>query len=92
MSTATVLSVSSAQNLLADDHNWNGPGAWWPIFPIFWLLVFAVIVATCLRFGRRRRAYSGTRAGEAKLAERFAAGEINEQEYRERRSVLKEDR
>jgi putative membrane protein len=92
MSTATVLSANSAQHLLAADHNWDGPGAWWPIFPILWLLFVAVIIATCVRFGRRHRTYSGTRAGEAKLAERFAAGEINEQEYRERRSVLKEDR
>jgi putative membrane protein len=82
--------VSAPQVLLADQGHWDGPGAWWPIFPILWLLFIAVIVATCLRFGRRHRAYSGTRAGEAKLAERFAAGEINEQEYRERRSVLKE--
>jgi putative membrane protein len=91
MSTATVLTANSAQHVLAA-HNWDGPGAWWPIFPIIWLLFFAVIVATCLRFGRRHRAYSGTRAGEAKLAERFAAGEINEQEYRERRTVLKENK
>jgi putative membrane protein len=92
MSTATVLSANSAQHLLADAHNWDGPGAWWPIFPILWLLLVAVIVVTCLRFGRRHRAYSGTHAGEAKLAERFAAGEINEQEYRERRSVLQENK
>ena len=29
------------------------------------------------RFGRRNRAFAGPRAGEAKLAERFAAGEID---------------
>jgi len=91
MSMSAFVSAHTSQGLLAD-HNWDGPGGWWPIFPILWLLFFAVIVATCLRFGRRHRAYSGTRAGEAKLAERFAAGEINEQEYRERRSVLKEDK
>ena len=107
MSTSAVLSADTSQILLADqghwlrssgsflalhDHDWDGPGAWWPIFPILWLLVVATIVAVCLRFGRRHRAYAGPRAGEAKLAERFAAGEITEQEYRERRSVLKENK
>jgi putative membrane protein len=83
---------SSDSFLALHDRNWDGPGAWWPIFPILWLLVIAVIVVLCVRFGRRHRAYAGTRAGEARLAERFAAGEINEQEYRERRAVLKEDK
>ena len=23
----------------------DGPGAWWPIFPIFWLLVFIAVIA-----------------------------------------------
>jgi len=88
MSSATLVSACPAHVLLAD--NWDGPGAWWPIFPILWLAVFATIVTVCLRSGRRHRAYAGPRAGEAKLAERFAAGEITEQEYRERRAVLKE--
>ena len=82
------LSADPAQQMLAD--HWDGPGAWWPIIPILWLLVVGTIVVVCLRFGRRNRAYAGVRAGEAKLAERFAAGEITEQEYRERRAVLKE--
>src|SRR4249919_3378659 len=90
MSTATSVLAGPGQSVLAHQGHWNGPGAWWPIFPILWLLVFATIVVVCLQFGRRHRAYAGPRAGEAKLAERFAAGEITEQEYRERRAVLKE--
>ena len=35
-------------------------------------------------FGRRAAASAGAAPGEARLAERFAAGEITEQEYRER--------
>jgi len=92
MSTSAFVSAHTSQVMLAHDQNWDGPGAWWPIFPILWLLFVAVVIAMCLRFGRRHRAYAGARAGEAKLAERFAAGEITEQEYRERRSVLKEDK
>jgi putative membrane protein len=95
MSTTTSLAESTSflagntSHLLANDH-WDGPGAWWPIFPILWLLVVSAVVFTLVRFGRRNRAMAGPRAGEAKLAERFAAGEITEQEYRERRAVLKE--
>lgn len=92
MSMSALISADASQILLADQGHWNGPGAWWPIFPILWLLFVAVIVAVCLRFGRRHRAYAGTHAGEAKLAERFATGEITEQEYRERRSVLRENK
>jgi putative membrane protein len=93
MSTATIVSAHPAQLVLADQgHNWDGPGVWWPIFPILWLLVVAAIVTTCVTLGRRHRAHAGSRAGEAKLAERFATGEITEQEYRERRAVLKENR
>jgi putative membrane protein len=90
MSTFTIVSADPAQLLLADHAHWDGPGAWWPIFPILWLLLVAIIVTTLVTFGRRHRAYAGPRAGEAKLAERFAAGEITEQEYRERRAVLKD--
>jgi putative membrane protein len=82
------LSTDPAQQVL-DDH-WDGPGAWWPIFPFLWLLFVVAIFVTCGVFGRRRRSWAGPRAGEAKLAERFATGEITEQEYRERRAVLRE--
>jgi putative membrane protein len=83
--------ISAGPSVLALHNCYgNGPGVWWPIFPIFWLLLIAVVVTICLRRGRLHRAYAGPRAGEARLAERFAAGEITEQEYRERRAVLKE--
>ncbi len=88
MSTLTLLASDTAQVLLA--HNGDGPGNWWPIFPILWLLVIGAIVTTVVLTRRRNHAFAGPRAGEARLAERFAAGEITEQEYRERRAVLKE--
>jgi putative membrane protein len=75
--------------LLADSDHWNGPG-WWLIFPIFWL-VFLCAVIWFIAVGRRRGCrMSGGQQGEARLAERYAAGEIEEQEYRERLSVLRE--
>ena len=88
MSTPTLLASDTAQVLLA--HNGDGPGDWWPIFPLIWLLLAAAIAIAITRTRRRNCALAGPRAGEARLAERFAAGEITEQEYRERRAVLKE--
>jgi putative membrane protein len=74
--------------LLAHD-TWDGPGPWWPLFPLFWIAFIVVILAVFGRFGRRRW-HSGSYAGESRLAERYAAGEINESEYRERLAVLRE--
>lgn len=68
----------------------GGPGAWWPIFPGLWLLVLAAIITTVVVSRRRNARRAGSRAGEARLAERYAAGEIGDQEYRDRRAVLRE--
>jgi len=88
--------LSTAQQvatLPVHDGRWDGPGPWWPIFPFLWLFVIVgVIVAlrfTGMRRWRRFHAADGVRAGEARLAERFAAGEIDEQEYEARRAVLR---
>jgi putative membrane protein len=70
------------------DH-WNGPGAWWPIFPILWFLVFGTLVTLFVVGRRRRDRQSGQRAGERRLAERYAAGEIDEDEYHRRLGVLR---
>jgi uncharacterized membrane protein len=78
--------------VLGTADRWDGPGVWWPIFPILWLLVIAGIVITAVLVGRRNRRLSGQRAGEARLAELFAAGQITTEEYRERRAVLREER
>lgn len=80
MQTATVLA----------EDGWDGPGAFWPVFPVFWLLTIVAIVVAVGFFRRRGMRMVGQRAGEARLAERYAAGEIGEQEYLERRAVLKE--
>ena len=74
-------------------RHWDGAGPWWPIFPILWLLLIIAVIATFAFFGRRRWRYvqqhAGQRAGEARLAERYAAGEIDEQEYERRLATLK---
>ena len=90
--TTLIASAATAATLASDDH-WNGPGPWWPLFPFLWLLFIIGIFATFRFFGMRRwrhmQGHFGTRAGEARLAERYAAGEIDEQEYERRLATLR---
>ncbi len=63
-------------------------GGWWPLFPLLW---FALIVGAFFFFGARMRRGMHNRpfqSGEAVLAERYARGEVTEDEYRERLAVL----
>jgi putative membrane protein len=84
------MSSSTLTSAVAASDGWDGPGAWWPVFPLLWLLVIAAIVATFVVVGRRRSRFGAARAGESRLAERYAAGEIDDVEYRERLTVLRE--
>ena len=62
------------------------------IFPLlFWLLLFAGIFFL-VRRKQDWREWHGVRSGEAVLAERYAKGEISEEEYRQRKAVLREGR
>ncbi len=70
-----------------------GPGPW--IFPVAWLvflLLFWGAVVTLAVVWARRRPNRPYAAGSAKavLAERFARGEIDAEEYRARLAVLRE--
>lgn len=84
-----MLTTTAAVHSFVANGPWDGPGPWWPIFPILWFLLLIAVIFAFARFGRRRWG-SPSNSGESRLAERFAAGEIDEQEYRERLSVLKE--
>jgi putative membrane protein len=74
---------------------WGGAAApfSWPIFPLgFFLLIVALFLA--FRFARWGRGWGGSPywgrgpSAEEILRERYARGEISEQEYRERLEVL----
>ncbi|MGW4345962.1 SHOCT domain-containing protein [Streptomyces sp. NPDC004690] len=86
--------------------NWDGsgPGPWVLLFPLFWAAAIAGVV-TLLRRTRRGaggpwagpaglwRGVDGRPAGDSPLAvlgRRFASGEIDEDEYWRRLSVLEE--
>ena len=88
---STLLTAPLANDAILTAHDgWDGPGPWWPLIPLLWLLVIGTVIFFVARGGRRHWRMSGTRAGEARLAERFAAGEITDEEYRQRLAVLRE--
>ena len=72
--------------LLAWVHGWGG-GPWFLFFPLFWL---AAIVFVAFLFRRSRWGYRRGDSPEQVLGERYARGEITEDEYRSRRTVLRE--
>ncbi len=82
--------MESAILLASQSHEFGVAGGWWPIFPLLW---FALIVGAFFFFGSRMRRGAQQhpfRSGEAVLAERYARGEVTEEEYRERLSVLRQ--
>ncbi|MGH3653178.1 SHOCT domain-containing protein [Glutamicibacter sp.] len=77
MNTALILSALPA-------HYGHGPG-WFILIPIFWILLIGLII-----FAARRRHWQQAPAGaESVLRERYARGEIDETEYRQRLEVLR---
>ena len=90
---AGVLPAGVGPGGVGPGNHWDGPGWWWPIFSILWLLFLIAIITTFGFLGRRRwrhmEGYAGRRAGEARLAERYASGEIDEQEYQRRLETLR---
>lgn len=71
---------------------WSGGGWWWLAWPLGWLVFLAVIglvtwaVVRAIKSGRPSPATGDT--ARRILAERFARGEIGEEEYRSRLDQL----
>jgi putative membrane protein len=82
--------TTAALTLANHAHEW-GPGGWWPVFPLFWLLLWGVLIFALFRF-RGRWGWRHGASAESVLAERYARGEISEDEYKERLNVLKSTR
>ncbi|MEV3988409.1 SHOCT domain-containing protein [Streptomyces sp. NPDC049837] len=72
----------------------DGPGPWILFFPLFWAAVIFTVVTLLRRAPwHRRRHHRGApdeQSPIALLGHRFAAGEIDEDEYWRRLSVLEE--
>ena len=70
---------------------WGGGGMWFG--PLFWIVLLVIGVMVAISMSRRKRSgrdSSSSRPGTPReiLDARFAKGEINRDEYEERRRVL----
>ncbi|ATG54671.1 hypothetical protein CFK41_07745 [Brachybacterium ginsengisoli] len=65
-------------------------GGFFPVFPFLFLLVLVALFVLAGMRRRRWHAAAPRREAETALGERFARGEIDEDEYRTRRAVLRE--
>jgi len=80
---------TAAALIAAHDTTTVVPFGWWfPFIPLAWFAMIAILFGV---FGRRRWRNSRpdpARQAEATLADRYARGDIDEEEYRRRREVL----
>lgn len=66
---------------------WHGGGwFWWPLIPLFWLALVGLIIFAVWRCAGRGRPIGSS--AKNILAERFARGEIDVDDYRSRMEVL----
>ena len=86
MGSEETIEVGEVRPVVLAEWVHGGPGPWVLVFPLFWV---AVVVGLVFLF-RRRWGTDHVRSGRAVLAERYARGEISEEEYRSRAAVLKE--
>ncbi len=70
----------------------HGGGGWWFVFPLFWIALIVFLVWMFRRgrwYGPRYRHHHYREQSAAEVLEhRFVRGEIDDDEYRRRRSVL----
>jgi putative membrane protein len=67
------------------EAGWHG-GTWFLVFPLLWIALFIGVFLVV----RNRDAHATRRSAETVLGERYARGEIDEQEYRARLAVLRQ--
>ncbi|MDR6437108.1 putative membrane protein [Paenarthrobacter nicotinovorans] len=73
-------------------HGPWGDGVAWPfflLFPLFWILVIGLFIFLARRTWRRNHHWAATQGAEGVLRERYARGEIDETEFRQRLEVLR---
>lgn len=93
MFTFTEVAAVAAQPMgFGGPHDGGGPPFPFLLIPLFWLLLLGGIAVAVVLGRRRREGLAGEMAGQQALAERFAAGDIDDDEYRSRLAVLREKR
>lgn len=73
---------------------WHYYGIWWgfPFFPFVWIVFWIVIISLFWDHGHKRHwrnAGHDEKGAEDILSDRFARGEIDEDEYKKRLQVLR---
>lgn len=90
-----MFTLATRSSLLAHPGPWHdggGPG-WWLVFPIAFGLFWIAVAVGAFVLLRRRATPPGPRASaETLLAERFARGDIDEDEYYKRLATLQQSR
>lgn len=82
-----MLLATTARLCDCGDHMGRG---WWWVMGIGWLVFLALIVVLAVVLTRHYRPAGSTRRGAHDvLDERFARGEIDDDEYRRRREALR---
>ena len=82
--------MTTLPTLIAADHWGHGPG-WWFLIPLLFWGTLVFLLVTRVRHHRHFGPFGhGWRSGESVLAERYARGEIDADEYRDRLTVLRE--
>ncbi|CAG7619203.1 Putative membrane protein [Actinacidiphila bryophytorum] len=80
-------------------HDGGGPGPWILLFPLIWVFAVAAVITVLRRtvwrgrgapWQQSRPAATAEHSPMAVLGRRFASGEIDEEEYWRRMSVLEE--
>jgi putative membrane protein len=86
MDLITTLQLAAASARFED----GGDGWWflWPLVPLFWIIVAALVIRF-VAFRGRHRDPSPLERAQGILAERYARGEIDGEEYRRRSDELR---
>jgi putative membrane protein len=73
----------------AGDGDRDGFWFFWPLIPLFWIVVVALVLRFVVFRGRRGWQESPMDRARGILAERYARGEIDAEEYRRRGDELR---
>lgn len=83
--------TAATADVLTTYGPWHDGGfsPWFLLFPLFWILVIGLLIFVGRRTWRSNRRWAAAQGGEGVLRERYARGEIDEDEYRKRLQVLR---
>ncbi|MGW9413152.1 SHOCT domain-containing protein [Arthrobacter cupressi] len=92
LSTTVGALAANVPAAVAAHGPWDGGGGFWPLFlliPLFWILVIGFFIFFARRTWRHNHHWAAAQGAEGVLRERYARGEIDETEYRQRLEVLR---